>query len=261
MHLDLSLLFFQVIALIYSLLSQQAEHSAQSVNRMYEEQMKQVARQSSTKRESVRQAESPERPCRDIVQPNYPVPTHFSSPLSAPIDPPVRYNAERRPPVSALDTRGSHGYAGLNSSSFGLRSDVEPNLEVRPLGRAPITRGLHGYAGLYSSSSDLHSNVEPMIGVPAYDISTHGKADFLKRPKSSVRSPSPPPRNPSGNLTRQDETRECRICNKMVTEPLKTPCNHVFCRICIKRWLKCQPMCPLSACQKDINEEGLEPAL
>ena len=44
----------------------------------------------------------------------------------------------------------------------------------------------------------------------------------------------------------------CSICNKPFIEPISTPCDHTFCRDCIKRWIeKNRKTCP--TCRQQIK--------
>jgi hypothetical protein len=44
----------------------------------------------------------------------------------------------------------------------------------------------------------------------------------------------------------------CSICNKPFVEPVSTPCDHTFCRECIKRWIeKNKKTCP--TCRQEIK--------
>ena len=44
---------------------------------------------------------------------------------------------------------------------------------------------------------------------------------------------------------------DCSICYECVNDPVKTACNHTFCRGCLNRWLHRNPSCP--TCRRDIQ--------
>ncbi|KAF8792971.1 uncharacterized protein LOC129968623 [Argiope bruennichi] len=45
-----------------------------------------------------------------------------------------------------------------------------------------------------------------------------------------------------------DEELICSVCRSVFCDPVQSPCNHVFCRTCINRWLESNRNCPI--CRK-----------
>lgn len=45
---------------------------------------------------------------------------------------------------------------------------------------------------------------------------------------------------------------ECVICLNSLMEPIITPCGHVFCYACFKRWIEAEPSCPI--CRSHLKE-------
>jgi hypothetical protein len=64
------------------------------------------------------------------------------------------------------------------------------------------------------------------------------------------------------NFPRDRELREVRLfddecyfcCQKRPTDPVATPCNHVFCRSCVNKWLGRAKQCP--CCQTPVPSES-----
>uniref|UniRef100_A0A8C7WSR9 RING-type domain-containing protein n=1 Tax=Oryzias sinensis TaxID=183150 RepID=A0A8C7WSR9_9TELE len=46
-----------------------------------------------------------------------------------------------------------------------------------------------------------------------------------------------------------DPDFKCNLCNKVLEEPLTTPCGHVFCSGCVLPWVVQQSSCPVK-CQR-----------
>ena len=53
----------------------------------------------------------------------------------------------------------------------------------------------------------------------------------------------------------------CSICNNVLQNPVHTPCDHLFCSGCIRKWLKQadkESTCPI--CRKHITLNKVSPA-
>ena len=46
----------------------------------------------------------------------------------------------------------------------------------------------------------------------------------------------------------------CTICTDVVKDPLQTPCDHLFCKECITRWLNEQRTCPVDREQLSLDK-------
>lgn len=57
-------------------------------------------------------------------------------------------------------------------------------------------------------------------------------------------------------LMEMDE-KECAICQDELHDPVKLPCNHVFCDVCISEWLDENKTCPI--CRVTIPQSGIWP--
>ncbi|XP_059833823.1 PDZ domain-containing RING finger protein 4-like isoform X2 [Hypanus sabinus] len=51
-----------------------------------------------------------------------------------------------------------------------------------------------------------------------------------------------------------DPELKCNLCNKVLEDPLTTPCGHVFCAGCVLPWVVQQGMCPVK-CQRMSTKE------
>lgn len=51
----------------------------------------------------------------------------------------------------------------------------------------------------------------------------------------------------------------CCICHSVLDTPRLSPCNHVFCKLCIETWLKRQDTCP--TCRDMTLESDLRPVI
>uniref|UniRef100_A0A3B3ZKN9 RING-type domain-containing protein n=1 Tax=Periophthalmus magnuspinnatus TaxID=409849 RepID=A0A3B3ZKN9_9GOBI len=51
-----------------------------------------------------------------------------------------------------------------------------------------------------------------------------------------------------------DPDFKCNLCNKVLEEPLTTPCGHVFCSGCVLPWVVQQSSCPVK-CQRISAKE------
>ncbi|XP_078424598.1 PDZ domain-containing RING finger protein 4 [Cetorhinus maximus] len=51
-----------------------------------------------------------------------------------------------------------------------------------------------------------------------------------------------------------DPELKCNLCNKVLEDPLTTPCGHVFCASCVLPWVVQQGMCPVQ-CQRMSTKE------
>lgn len=64
-----------------------------------------------------------------------------------------------------------------------------------------------------------------------------------------------PSNNRAQGGSKRDSTKEdyeCPICMLFIAEPIKTPCEHLFCLSCHKEALKYKTQCPL--CRGEFNE-------
>ena len=57
------------------------------------------------------------------------------------------------------------------------------------------------------------------------------------------------PENPDPELL-------CCICQGVLKDALVSPCEHVFCSVCVKKWLKEKPQCP--NCRFQMSERDLK---
>eukprot|EP00916_Digyalum_oweni_P016991 GHVL01027859.1.p1 GENE.GHVL01027859.1~~GHVL01027859.1.p1 ORF type:complete len:194 (+),score=18.48 GHVL01027859.1:28-609(+) len=46
------------------------------------------------------------------------------------------------------------------------------------------------------------------------------------------------------SISEIDDEMKCMICCCLVWAPLQTPCNHLFCKVCLQRWLARSAQCP-----------------
>lgn len=46
---------------------------------------------------------------------------------------------------------------------------------------------------------------------------------------------------------------ECPICLDLIAEPVRTPCNHLFCLSCQKQVIKLNSVCPM--CRRQFDRE------
>ncbi|XP_015924360.2 uncharacterized protein [Parasteatoda tepidariorum] len=53
-----------------------------------------------------------------------------------------------------------------------------------------------------------------------------------------------------------DEELVCSICQAIFCDPVQSPCNHVFCRTCIAKWLETNRNCPI--CRKRTTRTTLQ---
>jgi len=53
----------------------------------------------------------------------------------------------------------------------------------------------------------------------------------------------------------KNENNDCSICYCTLINKLILPCNHTFCKKCIKRWASTNPVCPL--CRRPFNRSNL----
>ena len=51
----------------------------------------------------------------------------------------------------------------------------------------------------------------------------------------------------------------CCICTCILDEPLVSPCQHVFCKVCIHTWLERKKTCP--TCRTRLVKDDLHPVL
>ncbi|XP_009954387.1 PREDICTED: E3 ubiquitin-protein ligase PDZRN3-like, partial [Leptosomus discolor] len=51
-----------------------------------------------------------------------------------------------------------------------------------------------------------------------------------------------------------DPDFKCNLCNKVLEDPLTTPCGHVFCAGCVLPWVVQQGSCPVN-CQRISTKE------
>ncbi len=51
-----------------------------------------------------------------------------------------------------------------------------------------------------------------------------------------------------------DPDFKCNLCNKVLEDPLTTPCGHVFCAACVLPWVVQQSSCPVK-CQRISTKE------
>lgn len=42
-----------------------------------------------------------------------------------------------------------------------------------------------------------------------------------------------------------DEEFYCSICTMVLEDPMESPCEHLFCNECVKRWLATDRRCPV----------------
>lgn len=49
------------------------------------------------------------------------------------------------------------------------------------------------------------------------------------------------------------EDFECPVCMELIAEPVKTPCQHLFCLSCQKQLMKLNSTCPL--CRKVFDAQ------
>ncbi|CAG0892108.1 unnamed protein product [Darwinula stevensoni] len=68
------------------------------------------------------------------------------------------------------------------------------------------------------------------------------------------------PRRPTGDTTAEqsnpsgESTFECSICLEPPTEPVVSPCGHLFCRQCLYRWMETSPnLVPCPVCKAGIS--------
>ncbi|KAH7330845.1 hypothetical protein KP509_20G005100 [Ceratopteris richardii] len=99
--------------------------------------------------------------------------------------------------------------------------------------------------------------------------------NFQFNPPRSYHSPSPPPPLPRSPSSLSDEASslrdeddheyprtgssfECHICLEVARDPVLSICGHLFCRSCIKRWLRSRPnayqrTCPV--CKMNLGHD------
>ncbi|XP_054720480.1 uncharacterized protein LOC129230097 isoform X2 [Uloborus diversus] len=53
-----------------------------------------------------------------------------------------------------------------------------------------------------------------------------------------------------------DEELICSICRAIFCDPVQCPCNHVFCRACITKWLQTNKNCPV--CRKRATRSSIQ---
>ncbi|PIK41107.1 putative dentin sialophosphoprotein [Apostichopus japonicus] len=51
----------------------------------------------------------------------------------------------------------------------------------------------------------------------------------------------------------------CCICQCVLDKPLQSPCQHVFCKVCIETWLTNRKNCP--NCRKSLRISKLKPVI
>lgn len=51
----------------------------------------------------------------------------------------------------------------------------------------------------------------------------------------------------------------CSICTMILEEPMQSPCDHVFCKECIKAWLATDGSCPID--RSSLEFDHLKPAV
>jgi chromosome segregation ATPase len=55
-----------------------------------------------------------------------------------------------------------------------------------------------------------------------------------------------------------NEYLKCELCKKPFTDPVSTPCKHIFCGGCIENHLKSGSICPKSKCHQPLSAKNLE---
>lgn len=48
--------------------------------------------------------------------------------------------------------------------------------------------------------------------------------------------------------------KECSICQDEFKEPIRLPCNHIYCEQCISEWLDQETTCPM--CRAQVPQSG-----
>lgn len=57
-------------------------------------------------------------------------------------------------------------------------------------------------------------------------------------------------------VTEPDEELVCSICRAVFCDPAACPCDHVFCRVCIFKWLQNNRNCPI--CRKRVSSSSVK---